>query len=82
MVQLYVHQRHGSAARPVRELKGFRRVHLRAGESRTVDLTVGPDELRHWNAAAHDYVVDASTFDVWVGGDSTARLGTTFRTTV
>ena len=34
----------------------------------------GPAELRYWNAAARDWVIDASTFDVWVGGDSTAEL--------
>ncbi len=78
VVQLYVHQRHGSASRPVRELKGFRRITLGAGESRVVDLPVGPSERRYWNAASRDWVLDASTFDVWVGGDSTAALGTTF----
>ena len=78
VVQLYLHQRHGSASRPVRELKGFQRVHVAAGASRTVELTIGPDERRYWNAAARDFVLDASTFDVWVGGDSTAALATTF----
>ena len=77
-MQLYLHQRHGSASRPVRELKGFRRIALAPGESRTVEFTLGPAELRYWNAAARDWVVDASTFDVWVGGDSTASLAATF----
>jgi beta-glucosidase len=78
VVQLYIHQRFGTAARPVRELKGFRRVALGAGETRTVEFTLGPAELRYWNAAARDWVLDAATFDVWVGGDSTAELTTTF----
>ena len=43
VVQLYLHQRHGTASRPVRELKGFERVTLAAGESRTVTFPVGPD---------------------------------------
>src|SRR4051794_21998754 len=81
VVQLYLHQRHGTASRPVRELKGFRRVTLAAGESRTVSFPVGPDERRYWNAAVRDWVTDTSTFDVWVGGDSTAKLGTTFDVT-
>jgi beta-glucosidase len=81
VVQLYIHQRHGSASRPVRELKGFERIALAAGESRTVSFTLGPAELRHWNAAARDWVIDASTFDVWVGGDSTADRSTTFEVT-
>ena len=81
VVQLYIHQRHGSASRPVRELKGFSRVTLAAGESRTLQFPVGPDERRYWNAAVRDWVTDSSTFDVWVGGDSTAQLSTTFEIT-
>ena len=78
VVQLYVHQRSGSASRPVRELKGFSRVTLHGGESKTVQFTLGPDELRYWNAAARDWVIDSATFDVWVGGDSNAPLSTSF----
>jgi len=81
VVQLYVHQRFGSASRPVRELKGFRRVTLAAGESRVVELSVGPNERRYWNAAVRDWVTDSSIFDVWVGGDSTAQLSTRFEVT-
>ena len=67
VVQLYVHQRSGSASRPARELKGFERITLAAGEARTVRFPLGPDQLRHWNAAAHEWVLDAATFDLWVG---------------
>ena len=73
VVQLYIHQRHGSASRPIRELKGFQRISLAAGASKTVRLTLGPDELRYWNAASRDWVIDRTTVDVYVGGDSTAR---------
>jgi beta-glucosidase len=79
VVQLYVHQRYGSSSRPVRELKGFQRISLGAGESRTLQFTLGRAELSYWNAVARDWVLDASTFDVWVGGDSTAELSTTFQ---
>ncbi|HEY0814597.1 MAG TPA: glycoside hydrolase family 3 N-terminal domain-containing protein [Pseudonocardia sp.] len=78
VVQLYIHQRYGSASRPVRELKGFQRVTLAAGASMPVRFTLGPAELRYWSSATREWVLDASTFDVWVGGDSTAELGTTF----
>jgi beta-glucosidase len=78
VVQLYIHQRYGSASRPVRELKGFSRVTLAAGESRSIRFPVGPNERRYWNAAVRDWVTDCSTFDVWVGGDSTAQLSTRF----
>jgi beta-glucosidase len=72
VAQLYIHQRHGSASRPVRELKGFQRLTLAAGESQTVRFPLGPDELRYWNAATRDWVIDTTTIEVYVGGDSTA----------
>ena len=81
VVQLYIHQRHGSASRPVRELKGFQRVALEPGETRTVRFALGPAELRYWNAATRDWTIDTATFDLWVGGDSTAELSTTFQVT-
>jgi beta-glucosidase len=78
VVQLYIHQRHGSASRPGRELKGFQRITLAAGQTRTLLFPVGPDERRYWNAATRGWVTDPSTFDVWVGGDSTAQQSATF----
>ena len=81
VVQLYLHQRYGTSSRPVRELKGFQRIAVDAGASVRAELTLGEAELRYWSAATRDWVTDASTFDLWVGGDSTAQLTTTFRTT-
>jgi beta-glucosidase len=62
----------------VRELKGFQRVTLNPGETRTLRFTLGPNELRYWSEATQDWVIDPATFDGWVGGDSTATLTTTF----
>jgi beta-glucosidase len=78
VVQLYLHQRHGSASRPVRELKGFRRVVLPGQTSRQVRFTIGPDHRRYWSTTARDWVLDSSVFDLWVGRDSTAELTGTF----
>jgi beta-glucosidase len=78
VVQLYLHQRYGSASRPVRQLKGFQRVSIPAHTSRPVQFVLGPEHRRHWSAVERDWVLDDSTFDVWVGGDSTAELATTF----
>lgn len=81
VVQLLVHQQAGSASRPIRELKGFERVALNPGETKTVRLKLGPEELRYWSAAARDWVQEAEKFDVWVGNDSSASLHSTFRVT-
>ena len=78
VVQLYLHQRHGSASRPVRELKGFQRATLPAQTSRQVQFTLGPDHRRYWSATERNWVLDSSIFDIWVGGSSTAELTTTF----
>jgi beta-glucosidase len=79
VVQLYLHQRHGCASRPVRELKGFQRVVLPGQTSRQVRFTIGPDQRRYWSTTARDWVLDSAGFDVWVGGDSTAELTGTFQ---
>jgi beta-glucosidase len=81
VVQLYVHQRTGVDTRPRRELKGFSRVTLAPGESKTVTFTLGPDELRYWSAAERRVVQEAAQFDVWVGGDSTAGTHAEFEVT-
>ncbi len=59
----------------VRELKGFERVTIDAGETVTVTLGLGPDELQYWSAATRGWVQEATEIDVWVGGDSGAALG-------
>lgn len=81
VAQLYIHQRHGTSARPVRELKGFRRVTLKPGETRRLTFTLDAADLRYWSAATRGWVQDATTFDVWVGGNSEAALGGHFEVT-
>ena len=79
VVQLYIHQRHGTASRPVRELKGFERITLGGrGVAHASTSRSGPASCATGTRPSRDWVVDASTFDVWVGGDSTAQLATTF----
>ena len=76
VVQLYIHQKAGSDSRPMRELKGFERVPLQPGESKTVTVQLGPDELSHWSTTAGKWVEDPEAFDIWVGSDSLASLHT------
>jgi beta-glucosidase len=74
VVQLYLHQRAGSASRPVRQLKGFARVTLEPGETKTLEFPLGSEELSFWSPWSKAWGVEPAIFDVWVGGDSTATL--------
>lgn len=74
VVQLYIHQRSGSTSRPVRELKGFRRIALVPGAKQTVSFPLGPDELGYWSTSRRKRVQETGKFDLWAGGDSTATL--------
>jgi len=75
VVQLYIHQRHGESTRPLKELKGFQRVTVPAGETVSVEFDLGPDQLRYWSAASRRWVQDATELDVWVGGSSAVADG-------
>lgn len=77
-VQLYTHQRAGSASRPVRELKGFVRVRLKAGETRRVSMPLHSNDLKFWSPATHDWVLEPGLFDMWVGDSSATGEHATF----
>jgi beta-glucosidase len=79
VVQLYIHQQAGSAAHPVRELKGFQRITLAPDEKKTVQFSLGRAELEFWSPESRSWVVEPEIFDVWVGGDSKAPLHAEFR---
>ena len=74
VAQLYIHQRSGSASRPVRQLEGFRRVTLQPGETKTLHFTLGSAELAFWSPQTKRWAVEPSVFDVWAGEDSRAEL--------
>jgi beta-glucosidase len=81
VVQLYIHQRAGSASRPVRQLKGFQRVSLQPGVKQTLHFKLGPDELQFWSPAKKQWVVEPEAFDVWAGDNSQAKLHSEFHLT-
>ena len=81
VAQLYIHQRAGSASRPVRQLKGFERVSLEPGAKHTLHFKLSKEELQYWSAAQKQWIVEPEQFDVWVGQDSTAPLHGEFRLT-
>ncbi len=74
VVQLYIHQKWGTDSRPMRELKGFERITLQPGETKTGTFRLGPDELRYWSTNANGWIQEAAAFDIWVGADSLATL--------
>jgi beta-glucosidase len=69
VVQLYLSDRVGSVSRPVRELKGFKRITLQAGEKKTVAFKVPVTHLAFYNRAM-DIVVEPGAVDVMVGSSS------------
>jgi beta-glucosidase len=78
VAQIYIHQQAGSASRPVRQLKGFRRVALQPGETQTLKFALGKDELSFWSPQTKAWGVAPGVFHVWAGEDSTATLHTSF----
>ena len=73
-MQIYIHQRYGTASRPVRQLKGFESIALLPGETKTLTFPLGKDEIKYWIRRLSKWVVEPSDFDVWAGEDSTANL--------
>ena len=69
IVQLYIRDRIGSVTRPIKELKGFARVALKAGESQQVSFTLDEKTLGFYSSQG-DYRVEPGAFDVFVGGGS------------
>ena len=69
IVQLYIHQQAASVARPVKELKGFQRIQLKAGEKRKVTFRIGREQLQYYDAEGNS-VLEPGVFDVMIGSDS------------
>ncbi|MFI6091263.1 glycoside hydrolase family 3 N-terminal domain-containing protein [Streptomyces sp. NPDC051218] len=74
VVQLYVHDIAASIAQPVRKLRGFRRVTLRPGKSKTVRFQLGADDFGFWtNAENGEFRVEEGAVDLYVGNSSEAE---------
>ena len=69
IVQLYIRDLVSSVTRPVKELKGFERITLQPGETRTVRLEITPDRLAFWNIDM-EFVVEPGDFEIMVGPNS------------
>ncbi len=69
IVQMYIRDMVGSVARPVKELKGFERIHLKKGESRTVSFDITAEQLKFYNSTLN-WACEPGEFEVMVGGNS------------
>jgi beta-glucosidase len=69
VVQLYTRDLVGSITRPVKELKGFQKIALKAGESKKVSFTIGTKDLKFYNSDLK-FVAEPGNYKVFVGGNS------------
>ena len=69
VVQLYIGDPVASISRPVKELKNFRKISLKPGESRVVSFTITPEDLKYYNSDL-EHVWDAGVFNIYVGTNS------------
>jgi beta-glucosidase len=77
VVQLYVRDLVGSVTRPVRELKGFRRVRIEPGQTVTVEFELHTDDLAFYGRR-NELVTEPGEFYLWIGSSSDARLRSEF----
>ena len=72
IVQLYIHDMVASITRPVKELKGFERIHLKKGESKVVKFEITDDLLKFYNSQL-EYVLEPGEFEIMIGPDSSLK---------
>ena len=75
VVQLYIHDAFASVPRPFKELRGFQRVHLEAGQTTTVSFPLAGKALAFWDVTSHGWRVEDGLFDLAVGASSTDIRG-------
>ena len=77
IVQLYIRDLVGSVTRPVKELKGFQKVFIKKGDTKTVTFKLSVEDLKFYDSNL-DFVAEPGTFEVFVGTNSNATLKDTF----
>ncbi len=70
VVQLYVRDLQSSVFRPLHELKGFEKVFLKSGETRTVTFTLDKRSFAYWNTQIHDWYVESGDFEIEIARSS------------
>ena len=70
VVQLYVADKESTVIRPAKELKGFEKVSLKPGETKTVEFELGMRAFAYWNTTLHDWHVETGDYDILIGKSS------------
>ncbi len=70
IAQLYVADKESTIFRPVKELKGFKKVFLEAGEEKEISIKLGKRAFAFWNVNANDWTVESGAFEILVGASS------------
>jgi beta-glucosidase len=78
VVQLYIRDLVGNVTRPIKELKGFQKHRLKAGEKKTISFTLHTDDFAFYNRNMQK-VTEPGDFHVWIGGDSETQLRSEFK---
>ena len=73
VIQLYIRDLIGSLTRPIKELKGFQKIMIKAGETKTVQFTINAEMLQFYTVNKK-WEVEPGDFNVWIGGDSRTSL--------
>jgi beta-glucosidase len=70
VVQLYISDKISSLERPLKELKGFEKVYLKAGEEKNVTFSIDKDALNFFDPARHDWIAEPGTFEALIGASA------------
>ena len=80
VAQLYIHDKVGSITRPVKELKGFKKIFLKKGESKTVTFEINSDNLKFYNNGK--LTIESGEFEIAISGTSDFEFNKTFNLTL
>ena len=80
VVQLYIHDKVASITRPVKELKDFKKIFLRKGESKTVTFEINSDDLKFYNNGK--LIIESGEFEIAISGTSDFEFNKTFNLTL
>ena len=79
LVQLYVKDLKSSEVRPLKDLKGIRKIHLEAGEEQEVNFTIDQSMLGFTDTKTKEWIVEPGLFEIQVGGSSDLFISTLLR---